>query len=275
MPELPEVQTIVDDLNKKIKGETIADFWSDWNKGIRMPFAKFAAAIKNKKIVKVDRVGKNILVKLAGGKTIIVHLRMTGALIMQRGKHNIELDKHVHHIFYFKSGKVLEFSDVRKFGSLELAEVGLEAESKSMRNLGIDVLNKKFTFKKFDDVLDSRKTNIKQLLLDQTKIAGIGNIYANEILFVAGVSPRRKAKSLHAEEKRKIFQAIAKIIRKAIKMRGTSISDYRDAGGKQGQFQKMLKVYGRAGKKCAKCGTIIERSVIGQRSTFHCPICQK
>jgi len=292
MPELPEVETVVRDLNKKIKGEVVASFWSDWKKGIRGGYKNFSETIAGKKIAGAERIGKNILINLSGGLTIIVHLRMTGALIM-KPKNSIKarlyppnkkfvgipqsqaLDKHVHHIFYFRNGKILEFSDVRKFGSLEAAETKKIKDSFSLKKLGPDAISKKFVFQEFDKILGKSKKKIKQLLLDQEKIAGIGNIYASEILFSAGISPQKQVDKLQTSEKKALFQSIGKVLKKAIKLRGTTISDFRDASGRRGQFQSHLNVYGKTGQKCKRCGTIIRRSVLGQRSTFHCPSCQK
>ncbi len=286
MPELPEVQTIVNDLRKAVKGETVADFWSDWKKGIRNPPEKFRRGIQGKKITGVRRIGKNILLDLSGGGSVIIHLRMTGTLIVicatsptgrqaQSTKHKKKIEKHIHHIFYFKSGKTLEFSDVRKFGNLELIDTGETIVSKGIKNLGIDALSKKLTFTEFGRILGGRKTNVKQLLMDQGRIAGIGNIYANEILYEAGISPLRKADSLGGKEKRRLYASMTRVLKRAIRLRGTSVSDYRDAGGKQGKFQKFLRVYGRAGKKCPACGKIILRVIIGQRGTFFCNVCQR
>jgi len=274
MPELPEVETIARDLRKKIKGEVITSFWSDWKKGIRGGYVDFARGVKGRKILDIGRFGKNLMLWLSGGRVMLVHLRMTGKLILRRAMPGAKRDKHVHHIFYFRSGKILEFSDVRKFGSLELRRSQASAQG-SLKNLGTDVLSDGFTLEKFDDILNGSKAKIKQLLMDQRKMAGLGNIYASEILFRAGISPLRKAHSLTRSERKKTHQAIKDILKKAVEMRGTSISDYRDASGRRGAFQRVLAVYGRAGKSCSHCGTIISREVIGQRGTFFCKSCQK
>ncbi|MFA5871756.1 MAG: bifunctional DNA-formamidopyrimidine glycosylase/DNA-(apurinic or apyrimidinic site) lyase [Parcubacteria group bacterium] len=285
MPELPEVQTIVDDLNRKIKGETIVSFWSAWAKGLNNPVAKFREAIKNKKIINVERKGKYIILNLDGGKAIAMHLRMTGHLLVKSEKLKVKsygrdyfedrVNQYVRHIFYLKGGKTIEFSDVRKFGKLILADAGKLYQVKGIKDLGVDAMSSSFDLLKLNKILDGRKTKIKELLLNQTVIAGIGNIYASEILHEAGILPDRASQSLVLAERKKLYSAIKKILKKAIRMRGTSDSDYRDTSGAPGNFQKALKVYRRAGKKCAVCGTIIQRKVIGQRSTFYCPKCQK
>ncbi|MDD5489574.1 MAG: bifunctional DNA-formamidopyrimidine glycosylase/DNA-(apurinic or apyrimidinic site) lyase [Candidatus Moranbacteria bacterium] len=287
MPELPEVQTIVGDLNRKIKGDTITGFWSDWKKTVKMPFERFEKEIRDKEILGAKRIGKNIFINLAGGKTIYIHLKMTGHLLVKRKKQNAKrktnekdyfsdrVNQYIHHIFYLKSGRTLEFSDVRKFGKIILADTDKIAEIKEIKSLGVDAMSREFTREKLDEILDNRKTKIKLLLMDQSKIAGIGNIYVSEILFEAGILPSRPANALKKEEMIKLYNAIKKVLEKAIKLRGTSDSDYRDTAGAPGKFQEVLKVYRRAGKKCPRCDTIILREKMGQRGTFFCPVCQK
>jgi formamidopyrimidine-DNA glycosylase len=286
MPELPEVQTIINDLNRKIKGDTITGFWSDWKKSVRMPIEKFEKKIKGKKILSASRIGKNIFLNLSGGKTIYIHLKMTGHLLVkEKGKRKKEkegkdyfsekVNQYIHHIFYLKSGRTLEFSDLRKFGKIILEDTDKVGEIREIKSLGADAMSKEFSLEKFDEILEKKTTKIKLLLMDQSKIAGIGNIYASEILHEAGILPTRGADKVSREERIKLFLAIKKVLEKGIKLRGTSDSDYRDTAGAPGRFQKVLKVYRRAGKKCAKCGTIIQRIKLGQRGTFFCPVCQK
>lgn len=287
MPELPEVQTIITDLNRKIKDDTIVDFWSDWKKSIKIPFDKFEKAIKGKKILNASRVGKNILINLSGGKTIYIHLKMTGHLLIKRKakseKFKVEegdyfsdkVNQYIHHIFYLKSGRTLEFSDVRKFGKILIFDSDKIREAKEVRDLGIDAMSEKFTFEKFDEILDGKKTKIKMLIMDQGMIAGIGNIYASEILFAAGILPSRLTDKIDKKERIMLYKSIKKVLSKAVELRGTSDSDYRDTAGAPGGFQKVLKVYRRTGKKCQRCGTMVQREVIGQRGTFYCPKCQK
>ena len=296
MPELPEVQTIVDDLNRKIKGDTITGFWSDWKKTVRMPIEKFEKEIKGKKILSASRIGKNIFINLSGGKTIYIHLKMTGHLLVKsqcqnpnvkkNPKSKIEkleqpdyfsdkVNQYIHHIFYLKSGRTLEFSDLRKFGKIILTDTDKIGEVREIKSLGLDAMSKEFTLEKLDEILDKKKTMVKLLIMDQSKLAGVGNIYASEILFEAGILPTRPAEKVSPEERKKLFHAIKKTLEKGIKLRGTSDSDYRDTAGAPGGFQKVLKVYRRAGKKCEKCGTIVQRIRLGQRGTFFCPICQK
>ncbi|MFA6193745.1 MAG: bifunctional DNA-formamidopyrimidine glycosylase/DNA-(apurinic or apyrimidinic site) lyase [Parcubacteria group bacterium] len=286
MPELPEVQTIIDDLNRKIKGDTITGFWSDWKKTVRMPIEKFEKEIKGKKILSASRIGKNIFLNLSGGKTVYIHLKMTGHLLVKpkaespkpkvgEDYFSEKVNQYIRHIFYLKSGRTLEFSDLRKFGKIILEDTDKVGKISEIKSLGVDAMSKEFSFEAFDEILDKKKTAVKLLLMDQSKLAGIGNIYASEMLFEAGILPTRPADKVSREERKKLYCAIKKVLEKAIKLRGTSDSDYRDTAGAPGNFQKVLKVYRRAGEKCPKCGTIIQRIKLGQRGTFFCPVCQK
>jgi formamidopyrimidine-DNA glycosylase len=287
MPELPEVQTIADDLNRKIKGDTVVGFWTDWKKSVKMSVGKFEKILVGRKVLDASRIGKNLFLNLSGGKTLYIHLKMTGHLLVKRKTQNAKrkiaeknyfsekVNQYIHHIFFLKSGRTLEFSDLRKFGKIILEDTEKMSSIKEIKQLGVDAMSREFTFQKFNEILDSRTTKIKLLLMDQSKIAGIGNIYASEILFEAGVLPTRPAGKTTEVERKRIYASIKKVIEKAIELRGTSDSDYRDTDGAPGSFQDRLKVYRRAGKKCPKCGTIVQRVKMGQRGTFFCPVCQK
>jgi formamidopyrimidine-DNA glycosylase len=250
-----------------------------------MPVEKFEKGIRGRGILDARRIGKNIFIDLSGGKTIYMHLKMTGHLLVKSEKLKVKsygkdyfserVNQYIHHIFYLKSGRTLEFSDLRKFGKIILADTDEIEEIGEIKKLGVDAMSKEFTLEKFDEILGRRKTKIKLLLMDQEKIAGIGNIYVSEILFEAGILPNRAADSLDKEERKKFFAAIKKVLAKAIKLRGTSDSDYRDTAGAPGRFQEILKVYRQAGKKCPGCGTIVQREKMGQRGTFFCLKCQR
>lgn len=327
MPELPEVQTVVDDLNRKIKGDTIVDFWSDWPRAIKGKTAEaFQKEIKNRKILGARRMGKNIFLDLSGGKTLYIHLKMTGHLLIKtqisKSKFQIKskaqnpklktqdyfsdkVNQYIHHIFYLKSkiknsksqinsklnpeysgqnskfcGKTIEFSDVRKFAKIVLDDTESINNLPEIKKLGVDAMSEKFTLAKFQEILKGKSANwrnkaVGAVLMEQELIAGIGNIYRSEILFAAGILPTRKIKSLQEAEVKKIYQNIQKVLTKAIELRGTSDSDYRDTAGAPGGFQKVLQVYRRVGQKCRKCDIIIKRMTLGQRSVFFCPRCQK
>ncbi len=165
---------------------------------------------------------------------------------------------------------------MRKFAKIVLDDTEKIAQLKEIKALGVDAVSSEFTFKKFNEILDQKKNAlIGILLMEQNLIAGIGNIYRSEILFEAGILSTRKVGDVSVAERKKLYKMIGKILHKAIKMRGTSDSDYRDTAGAPGGFQKVLQVYRKAGEKCQKCDTIIERNTVGQRSVFFCPQCQK
>ena len=290
MPELPEVQTIVDELNKKIKGESVKNIWTNKENLFRnISFEKFKKGIKNKKILKVKRRAKYIIIELSDDYILLVHLKMTGHFLL--GNWEIKKDEiisleegaikedkynnHIHIIFDLSNKKQLAFSDLRQFGEIELYKKQAFKELTKINKLGIEPLSKKFSFKKFKEIIKKRKTNIKKVLMDQEKIAGIGNIYASEILFLAKVNPKRNTENLEEKEIKSIYKAILKVLEKALKCKGVSISDYRRISGEKGTYQDCIMVYNRRGEKCLNCGAIIEYININQRGTYYCPRCQK
>ncbi|HPN96180.1 MAG TPA: bifunctional DNA-formamidopyrimidine glycosylase/DNA-(apurinic or apyrimidinic site) lyase [Candidatus Moranbacteria bacterium] len=285
MPELPEVQTITDDLNKKIKGDVITDFWSDTPSAVKnTTIKKFKSEITGRKILGAHRIGKNMFIDLSGGKTIYIHLKMTGHLLVKSQISNLKSQKYfsdkvnqyIHHIWTLGKNKTLEFSDMRKFAKIVLLETNNIKNYKDIKIVGTDVFDKKFTFKKFDDILGKRKkAPIGIVLMDQNLMAGIGNIYRSEILYDAGIDPVKTVGDLGEGEKKKIYRSVFRVLKKAIKLRGTSDSDYRDTSGAPGSFQKALKVYRRERQKCPKCATIVKRIKLGGRSVFYCEKCQK
>ncbi|HLN19010.1 MAG TPA: bifunctional DNA-formamidopyrimidine glycosylase/DNA-(apurinic or apyrimidinic site) lyase [Patescibacteria group bacterium] len=297
MPELPEVQTIVDDLNRKIKGDIITDFWSDAPKNIKnISVEQFKKGVVGKKIIIAHRIGKNMFIDLSDGKTIYIHLKMTGHLLVklqntkdkyqknsknQKSKSKTDyfedkVNQYIHHIWYLGKNKNLEFSDLRKFAKIVLLDTKDIRNYKDITTLGVDALSPDFTQAKFKEILARRpKAPVGIVLMDQNLIAGIGNIYRSEILYAAGVMPTRLAKDLTGSEIKEIYKQIGIILKKAIKLRGTSDSDYRDTDGAPGNFHKVLKVYRREKKTCQKCGTIVKRMKMGGRSVFYCEKCQK
>ncbi|MFO7807630.1 MAG: bifunctional DNA-formamidopyrimidine glycosylase/DNA-(apurinic or apyrimidinic site) lyase [Candidatus Moraniibacteriota bacterium] len=291
MPELPEVETIVRDLKQKIRNCEVVDFWTDWPKSIKINLEDFKKGIAGRKINEVKRKAKNIIVSFDDGQKMLIHLKMTGHLLLKKkdckktGYFNDRVNQYIHHIWYLKSPNcpsnfeydyTLEFSDMRKFGKIKL--LNKEEKDKDLEALGIEPLSKEFNLDKFKNLVSrKKKSNIKTFLLDQNIIAGIGNIYACEILFKAGIDPGRNTGSLKEKELEKLHHSIQEILQKAIKYRGTSDSDYRDTAGAPGGFQKILKVYNKEGEKCPneKCQSKIERTKIGQRGTYWCPGCQE
>lgn len=289
MPELPEVQTVVNDLNKKIKGKIITGFWSDWKKTIKEPaFNIFQKEIIDRQIIKTRRLGKNIFIDLSGNKTLYIHLKMTGHLLIKskvesrkskvggRDYFSEKVNQYIHHKWFLDNDMTLEFSDVRKFGKIILADTDKINKLKGIKELGIDLMDNDFTLEKFKEALNKRKNKaIGLVLMEQDLLAGIGNIYRSEILFEAKISPLRVAGEIKEREVKILYESIIKILKKAIRLRGTSDSDYRDTSGAPGGFQKVLKVYRRDGQKCFGCAGKVKRLKIGGRAAFYCEKCQR
>jgi len=290
MPELPEVETIKRGLNRKAKGKKIKKLWTDHAKMVKgLSFSQLEKEIKNAHIIKVTRRAKNLLLELSNGSSLWIHLKMTGHLLLKPKNPTskeiefFEKDKfnaYIHFIFYFTDGSRLDFSDLRKFGKIKLIKARVNEILKNSSKYGLDKIGpepllKKFSSQKLQEIISGSNRAIKIVLMDQALIAGIGNIYASEILFSARINPLRRAKTIKWNEIQRLHRSIKKILTKAIKLKGTSVNDYRDLSGEKGNFQKMLKVYQRAGKKCRRCGKVIKRIKQGQRSTFYCPHCQR
>lgn len=288
MPELPEVQTTVSDLKKKIVGLRIVDVWTDTPKLIKRPnFSVFEKQIKSAKIEKIDRRGKNILINLDKNRLLLIHQKMTGHLLYglwttknglwtskQKGPLQERVNQYIHLLFHLSSGKMLVLSDLRKFAKVVFGPAEEILNSKDLKDLGPEPLDKSFTFKKFKEVL-RRRGKIKQVLMDQNIIAGIGNIYSDEILWKAKINPLMPADKLKDRELKKMYEAIQGILKKAVKLRGTSTSDFRDLEGRKGRYVEKLSVYQKEGESCSRCGTKIKRIKLGGRSAHFCPKCQK
>lgn len=268
MPELPEVETIRRDLGKAIVGKMIAQF-QVLNKKSVAP-GNIVARLRNLKIKKVDRRAKLLIFELSNGEHLLIHLKLTGQLIYKASGPS----KFTRAIFTFTDKSRLFFNDLRKFGYIRL--VSAKELEKIKSEYGVEPLSKEFSLEKFAKILARRpKMKIKQLLMEQGLIAGVGNIYADEICFHAGVKPMRVAMSLTPVAVKKIWQAIPKILKKSIDKRGTSADTYVDARGGAGQFERYLMVYGCGGEKCKKCGTKIMKIKLGGRGAHFCPRCQK
>lgn len=243
MPELPEVETIRRQLEKKIVGKKL----------------------NGQKIVKVRRRAKVLIIDFADSSSLLIHLKLTGQLIF-----NGKLSPHTRHIFKFTDGSRLVFNDARKFGWWKKVKETKEIE----KELGPEPLE--MDFETFKTLLTKRPgAKIKPLLMDQKFIAGIGNIYSDEVLYASKVHPLRHAKTLSSKEIEQIFQNIRNILKAAIKHQGSSVEYYRDACGKEGHYVKYHKVYQKEGRKCSLCGTIIKRIKLAGRSAHFCPKCQK
>lgn len=292
MPELPEVETISKDLNKKIPGLKIRDFWTDWPKAIRLPkkIEDFKKEIIGRKILKVYRKGKNVLMDLSGGKLLLVHQKMTGHLLL--GKWELEkvkrekgkmkslikgaleekVNDYIHTIFYLNNGQQLALSDLRKFAKIMAGDKGKIENLPDLKDLGPDPLE--LSERKFIKILSEQKGKIKQVLMDQSVFSGIGNIYSDEILWFAKIHPFTGVEKLSEKELKNIYKHTKQVLREAIKLRGTSISDYRDPEGRAGGYDKIRRVYRREGEKCSRCRSAIKRVKMGDRSAHYCPKCQ-
>jgi len=288
MPELPEVETTVRGLKKKALGRAFVGVWSDWKKTVKKPnsFADFEKQIKNKKIKNIWRRAKNIIFDLSENYSLLVHQKMTGHLLygiwnfengvwLPRENKKLEdpYNRFLHLIFFLDNGEMIALSDARKFAKVELWNA--KELAKELEKIGPEPLDKNFNFEKFEEILKARKGKIKQILMDQGVIAGIGNIYASEALWTAKIHPERPASSLSKKELKSLYDSIKKVLELSIKLGGESFSDYRKPDGSKGDFDTERKAYKREGQKCNRCGHAIKRIKIGQRSTFYCPNCQK
>ena len=301
MPELPEVETTVRELKKAILGRKIEDVWSDARKIVKIPkdFREFRRKITGKKIEAIWRRAKNIIICLSGSDSLLIHQKMTGHLLFgkwqkekgkwrpamegrgspnkigrpeKRGLLEDPANRFLHLIFYLDNGKMLALSDMRKFAKVELKNK--EVLKKELDSLGPEPLEKSFSFEKFKGVLRNKRGKVKQVLIDQAVIAGIGNIYSDEALWLAKIHPLKDVSRLSFDELKRLYGAIKKILPLAIKLRGDSFSDYRRPAGGKGYFDIKRKVYRRKGEKCSRCGIIIQRIKIGGRSAHFCPNCQ-
>ena len=290
MPELPEVETIVRELKTRVLGRTFVDVWTDFGKTIKKPALKgFGKQIKGKKILKIWRRGKNIIFDLSSGKKLLIHQKMTGHLLF--GKWSFKngrwkaldegpltedpANKFIHLMFFLDKGFMLALSDLRKFAKVELWEGKELLAFEGFSSLGPEPMEKSFSFQKFKKALLPARGKIKQVLMDQNVIAGIGNIYSDEILFAAKVNPLRKIGSLKEMELKKIYAETKKILKIAIGAKGESISDFRTLSGERGGFDAFRRVYRREGERCPFCKSAIKRMKIGGRSAHYCPNCQK
>ena len=280
MPELPEVETIRIGLQEKIKDKQIKDIIVNISKIIKKPsLEEFITKIKDKKIKEIDRRGKYIIIYLDSEDKLVIHLGMTGLLIYPYDNKITEKEinsKHNHLIFTFTDNTQLVFNDVRRFGKIFLVSNIDEVES--ITKLGIEPLEDYFTEEIFTQILNKKKNNkIKSFLMKQDFITGLGNIYANEVLYRSNIHPLRIISSLNKKEVRNLYRQIKLVLVEAVKLRGSTVADeaYLDTDGEKGKFAEKLHVYARKGKPCIRCGNIIEVLKIEGRSTFICPQCQK
>ena len=270
MPELPEVETVARGLADVLVGRTFTGVTLRWAKTVAYPTAAEFQKIVGRRVTSVGRRGKYVVVNLTEG-ALLIHLKMSGRLqVLPRG--NLP-DRHTHTVFDLDNGQQLHFRDVRKFGRVYLVADPAQITGQ----LGPEPLASDFTEADFHRLLARRSGRLKSLLLNQEFLAGLGNIYADESLFAARLHPLRKADSLTPEEQHRLYQAIRTVLASAVEDRGTTLDDrgYLDARGEAGSYQDRVAVYGRTGKGCLVCDSVIQRLVVGGRSTHYCPSCQQ
>jgi len=269
VPELPEVETVRRSLERLLVGQHIVAV-TVREPRLRAPLAPgFAAALTGHTVQLVGRRGKYLNVRLDNGLIWLIHLGMTGQLII--GNPQEPLRTHDHIVIALGNGQCLRYNDTRRFGLMALGE---EAEIETLMALGVEPLSPAFSVRYLWEKVQQTRRTIKDVLMDQRIVAGVGNIYANELLFRAGVRPGRLAATLQRHEVERIVKATKAVLQDAIKHRGSSISDYLDGEGRPGSFQTRFRVYDQAGKPCRSCASLIQRETRGGRSAFFCPVCQ-
>jgi len=306
MPELPEVQTIVNDLKRKIVGRRLAAFWSDTPRIFpKNQIANLKSQIRGYRINKIDRRGKNILIYLSNGpriksngsrinkttfeknsrnyirgkleKLLVIHPKLTGRLeLVKWKKRHVKWheNKYYRAVFYLNGGWALAFRDVRKFGKIIFGSRKQIESLPDLADLGPDPLEPRFTAKKFAELINAEKRKIKLVLLDQKIIAGIGNIYSDEALWYAKIHPFTPSNQLTNNQLTNLYRAIREVLKKSLRVRGSSMRDYRDTSGHAGGYIKIRRVYDREELPCFRCGTKIKRIKINVRSAHFCPKCQ-
>jgi formamidopyrimidine-DNA glycosylase len=274
MPELPEVETIRRDLDPELTGRTIQGVRL-YHDDIVLPpsdAASFPARLKGKRIVSVGRRGKHLLLHLDGDPIVHVQLRMSGRFVLATRPPDPAEFRHIAATFTLDDGRTLYYDDMRRLGGFRLLSSARWAAEED--RLGPEPLESGYRAAHLAAALAATRAPVKNALLDQHRVAGIGNIYASEALFRAAVDPRRAGRDLSPGEVRRLHRAVRAILREAIESAGTTFRDYRAVNGRSGRFQSRLSVYGREDEACRRCGTTIERIVQAGRSTYWCPRCQ-
>jgi formamidopyrimidine-DNA glycosylase len=279
VPELPEVETIRRDLEREVVGKKIKTVDVTGVRTIRRHKTKkpFVERLTGTKILGVERRGKYLLLRLDSGDVLVVHLGMSGQLLAAKNAKTPPPLKHTHVVLSYSTGGQLRFVDPRTFGEVFITTPGeLEAEVPELAHLGFDAYEQVMSWVDFAQLLRSKHTKLKPLLMDQKVIAGLGNIYSDEVLFEAGLRHDRASDSLTSQEVRRLYRAMMDILQEAIKYRGSSLADeqYRDLFGEVGGFQAHHQVYDREGQPCPRCRNFIVREKAGGRSTFYCAHCQ-
>ena len=278
--ELPEVEVMRRDLEKDVVGRRVktAEVKSSRNamRVIRRHGKRkeFTSRLEGRKLSKVERRGKYLLVHLDSGDVLVTHFGMSGQF--QRGNGRVAIEPHTHVVLTFQQGGDLRFIDPRTFGEMFVTSADEIGKVKELQHIAIDPLDQVFTWPTFQYLLAERGAKMKQLLMDQKFISGLGNIYSDEVLFAAGLRYDRVSDTLSSQEVRRLYRAIQETIQEAIKLRGTTLEDeaYVDLFGKPGEYQGELKVYGREGEPCRRCRSPIQTVKVSQRTSYFCPQCQ-
>lgn len=266
MPELPEVETIKRELEKAVLGKKIADVIVNNPKVIKEPKRDdFVKGLKGKTIKSILRKGKLLILELSSGKSLTIHLKMTGQLIYPGNAEQSRIS------FKLSNNKILDFNDRRLLGELKLVDDWRDL--KFIQELGPEPFD--LSKSEFKQMLANRKTKIKPLLMDQTFISGVGNLYAAEVLFKVKIHPEKPASSLSDKEKKLLLKEIKDTLTDATHYKGSSVDQYVQLSGRPGEYVKYHKVYGRKGEPCAVCKTPIKRTILGGKGTYFCPKCQK
>lgn len=272
MPELPEVETIRFQLAGKILHKKISGVEVKYAGLLNVSAKEFIKAVEGAKITGIKRRAKILIIDLSSGWSLLIHFKLTGQLIYD-GKSGIDQP---HLIYHFSDGSQLKHFDFRKFGYVKLVKSQELKKYLEKEKLGPEPLEKEFTLERFRQLLVLKpKAKIKPLLMDQTFIAGVGNIYSQEACFAAKILPIRPAGSLSPEEVKDLYQGLRQILQESIQHQGTSVDAYVDAFGQEGDYFSRLKVYGRGGQKCWRCGAILKEMKLGGRGTVWCPRCQR
>ena len=278
--ELPEVEVMRRDLEKDVVGRKIAAAEVRPSKNAMRIIRRhgrrkeFADRLIGRKVLKSDRRGKYVLLSLDNGDVLVVHFAMSGQFV--RGNKRVPLPPHTHVVITFQQGGDLRFVDPRTFGEMFVTSGDGLGKVKELQHIAIDPLDHVFTWQSFGGQMAQRESKLKQLLMDQKFISGLGNIYSDEVLFAAGLRHDRLSDTLSSQEIRRLYRSLQEVLQEAIRYRGTTLEDeaYLDLFGKPGEFQNELKVYGRQGLPCRRCRTPIETVKVSGRSAYFCPQCQ-
>jgi formamidopyrimidine-DNA glycosylase len=273
VPELPEIEVLKRSLEPHITGLRIERTVVREARLRERIDSRFARRLSHRRIERLHRRAKYLLADLSGDTTLVVHLGMSGSLLL--GPEDAPVDPHEHVSIYLESGRRLRFRDPRRFGLMLTLPTPDLPKDRRFRRLGIEPLEGELSGQKLKLLSRGRRTAVKTFLMNSALIVGVGNIYASEALFRAGIHPRRSVARIGAQRWEGLSQAVRSVLVAAIEQGGTTLNDFLDGGGNEGYFQVSLDVYGREGKACSRCGGVVRRIVQAGRSTFYCPGCQR